>query len=101
MHLNYSTYNSRLCANQSTLTLADLRMKFTVLTFPATLVCAGNHRKEQNITVADFLNDHPGGAESIMLVAGEDATEDFMAIQSSDARKQLDNFHIGTLLEGY
>ena len=33
-----------------------------------------------------------------MLVAGEDATEDFMAIHSSDARKQLADFHIGTLL---
>jgi nitrate reductase (NAD(P)H) len=33
-----------------------------------------------------------------MLVAGEDATEDFMAIHSSDARKQLANFHIGILL---
>jgi nitrate reductase (NAD(P)H) len=32
-----------------------------------------------------------------MLVAGGDATEDFMAIHSSDARKQLANFHIGTL----
>ena len=35
-----------------------------------------------------------------MLVAGEDATEDFMAIHSSDARKQLADFHIGTLLLG-
>jgi len=33
-----------------------------------------------------------------MLVAGEDATEDFMAIHSSDARKQLADFHIGTLI---
>jgi len=45
-----------------------------------------------------FFTDHPGGAESIMLVAGEDATEDFMAIHSSDARKQLADFHIGTLI---
>lgn len=29
-----------------------------------------------------FLKKHPGGAESITLVAGEDATEDFMAIHS-------------------
>jgi nitrate reductase (NAD(P)H) len=29
-----------------------------------------------------FLKGHPGGAESITLVAGEDATEDFMAIHS-------------------
>jgi nitrate reductase (NAD(P)H) len=31
-------------------------------------------------------------------VAGEDATEDFMAIHSSDARRQLADFHIGTLV---
>ena len=29
-----------------------------------------------------FLDKHPGGAESITLVAGEDASEDFMAIHS-------------------
>jgi nitrate reductase (NAD(P)H) len=33
-----------------------------------------------------------------MLVAGEDATEDFMAIHSSDAKKRLADFHIGTLI---
>jgi nitrate reductase (NAD(P)H) len=33
-----------------------------------------------------------------MLVAGEDATEEFMAIHSSDAKKQLADFHIGTLV---
>jgi hypothetical protein len=32
---------------------------------------------------ARFLKGHPGGAESITLVAGEDATEDFMAIHSA------------------
>jgi nitrate reductase (NAD(P)H) len=36
-----------------------------------------------------FLNQHPGGAESITLVAGEDATEEFMAIHSSDAKAQV------------
>lgn len=43
------------------------------------------------------MNDHPGGAQSIEIVAGEDATEDFMAIHSSDAKRQLADFHIGTL----
>ncbi|GAA5833257.1 hypothetical protein JCM9279_001469 [Rhodotorula babjevae] len=46
---------------------------------------------------APFLKDHPGGAESITIVAGEDATEDFMAVHSIDARKRLADFHIGTL----
>ena len=36
-----------------------------------------------------------------MLVAGEDATEDFMAIHSSDAKRKLAEFHIGTLVEPY
>lgn len=37
-----------------------------------------------------FLNEHPGGADSIWLAAGEpDATEDFMTIHSDDAKKKL------------
>lgn len=44
-----------------------------------------------------FLDRHPGGAESITLVAGEDATEDFMAIHSIDAKKQMRDFHLGRL----
>ena len=37
----------------------------------------------------DYLQDHPGGADSILLMAGEDATEDFMAIHSADAKRKL------------
>lgn len=44
-----------------------------------------------------YLNDHPGGPQSITLVAGGDATEDFMAIHSSDAKRKLAEYHIGTL----
>ena len=47
-----------------------------------------------------FLENHPGGGESITLVAGEDASEDFMAIHSMDAKAQLKDFHIGKLEEG-
>ena|ERR1700712_4758041 len=37
-----------------------------------------------------FMQEHPGGADSIWLAAGElDATEDFMAIHSDDAKKKL------------
>jgi nitrate reductase (NAD(P)H) len=36
-----------------------------------------------------FLKDHPGGGDSILLVAGDDASEDFMAIHSADGRAQL------------
>ncbi|KAG9092109.1 hypothetical protein FRC07_011727, partial [Ceratobasidium sp. 392] len=51
-----------------------------------------------------YLADHPGGADSILLVAGEDATEDFMAIHSPDAKRKMaavsiTQFHIGTLLK--
>jgi cytochrome b involved in lipid metabolism len=42
-----------------------------------------------------FLNQHPGGAESITLVAGEDATEEFMAIHSSDAKAQVSSLQFG------
>lgn len=47
-----------------------------------------------------FLSKHPGGAESITLVAGEDASEDFMAIHSIDAKQMMRDYHIGKLAEG-
>lgn len=47
-----------------------------------------------------FLKEHPGGAESITLVAGEDVTEDFMGIHSLDAKRRMLGFHIGKLAEG-
>ncbi|KAG6809936.1 hypothetical protein H0H92_014018 [Tricholoma furcatifolium] len=46
----------------------------------------------------EYLSEHPGGPQSITLVAGEDATEDFMTIHSSDAKRKLAQFHIGTLV---
>ncbi|TFK34600.1 nitrate reductase [Crucibulum laeve] len=49
---------------------------------------------------AAFLDKHPGGPESITLASGEDTTDDFVAIHSTDARKQLAEFHIGTLVGG-
>lgn len=47
-----------------------------------------------------FLEGHPGGSESITLVSGEDASEDFLAIHSIDGKKQLADFHVGKLEEG-
>ena len=38
-----------LCSNPATLSLADLRTMFRVVTVPVALVCAGNCRKEQNV----------------------------------------------------
>ncbi|CAE7189663.1 unnamed protein product [Rhizoctonia solani] len=44
-----------------------------------------------------YLADHPGGADSIILAAGQDASEDFFAIHSPDAKKKMAVFHVGTL----
>ncbi|KAF9267854.1 nitrate reductase [Marasmius fiardii PR-910] len=45
----------------------------------------------------EYMKEHPGGEDSILIVKGEDATEDFMAIHSTDAKEKLCHFHIGTL----
>ncbi|OAX35875.1 hypothetical protein K503DRAFT_867968 [Rhizopogon vinicolor AM-OR11-026] len=45
-----------------------------------------------------FLKDHPGGGDSILLVAGEDASEDFFAIHSAEGKIKLAEYHIGTLV---
>ena len=44
-----------------------------------------------------FLKEHPGGGDSILLVAGTDTTEEFDAIHSEKAKKQLLAFAIGRL----
>lgn len=46
-----------------------------------------------------YLDDHPGGAASIVMNAGADATEEFMAIHSSDAKNQLEDFYIGEVAD--
>jgi nitrate reductase (NAD(P)H) len=49
-----------------------------------------------------FLKAHPGGADSILLVAGTDATEEFDAIHSVKAKNMLVDYYIGDLApEGY
>lgn len=45
----------------------------------------------------EYLELHPGGIDSIIITAGEDATEDFVAIHSTKATKMLDKFYIGDL----
>ena len=45
-----------------------------------------------------FLKEHPGGADSVLLVAGTDATEEFDAIHSSKAKEQLLQYCIGNLM---
>eukprot|EP01041_Mallomonas_annulata_P005810 gene5810-11716_t len=44
-----------------------------------------------------YLKDHPGGADSILLNAGTDATEEFEAIHSKKAWKLLEEYYIGQL----
>ena len=44
-----------------------------------------------------FLKEHPGGAESILMVGGQDATEEFNAIHSSKAKSMLADFMIGQI----
>ncbi|KAI0132459.1 hypothetical protein BJ170DRAFT_592414 [Xylariales sp. AK1849] len=46
-----------------------------------------------------FLEGHPGGAASIFGAAGQDATEEFMAIHSENAKAMLPDYHIGSLDE--
>lgn len=45
-----------------------------------------------------FLKDHPGGADSILINAGTDCTEEFDAIHSDKAKKLLEDFRIGELI---
>jgi len=45
-----------------------------------------------------FLEDHPGGASSMLIVAGEEASEDFDATHSSKAWAMLDDYYLGPLV---
>ena len=49
---------------------------------------------------APFLKLHPGGADSILIEAGSDATESFEAIHSAKAWKMLKPYYIGELVDG-
>jgi nitrate reductase (NAD(P)H) len=49
--------------------------------------------------VTSFLADHPGGGASIMLCAGQDATDEFNSLHSSKARAMLEKYYIGELVE--
>jgi len=44
-----------------------------------------------------FLEDHPGGASSMLIVAGQEATEDFDATHSSKAWAMLEDYYMGPL----
>ncbi|KAG5983844.1 hypothetical protein E4U55_006994 [Claviceps digitariae] len=44
-----------------------------------------------------FLEQHPGGAASIVGAAGQDVTEEFIAIHSENAKAMMPDYHIGRL----
>ncbi|KAF1949020.1 hypothetical protein CC80DRAFT_430120 [Byssothecium circinans] len=44
-----------------------------------------------------FLEEHPGGAQSIISAAALDSTDEFMAIHSETAKAMMPTYHIGTL----
>ncbi|PIA47304.1 hypothetical protein AQUCO_01400164v1 [Aquilegia coerulea] len=46
-----------------------------------------------------FLKDHPGGIDSILINAGSDSTEEFDAIHSDKAKKLLEKYRIGELID--
>ncbi|KAF8635471.1 hypothetical protein AX15_000444 [Amanita polypyramis BW_CC] len=48
-----------------------------------------------------FLKEHPGGAQSILIVAGTDCTEEFDAIHSEKAHTMLKDYLIGQLAGPY
>eukprot|EP00929_Paragymnodinium_shiwhaense_P000735 TRINITY_DN100971_c0_g1_i1.p1 TRINITY_DN100971_c0_g1~~TRINITY_DN100971_c0_g1_i1.p1 ORF type:complete len:151 (+),score=25.77 TRINITY_DN100971_c0_g1_i1:56-454(+) len=51
--------------------------------------------------VTRFLENHPGGPETILEVAGKDATEEFEDVgHSKAARKDLEDYLIGDLKGG-
>eukprot|EP00928_Gymnodinium_smaydae_P010609 TRINITY_DN1399_c0_g1_i1.p1 TRINITY_DN1399_c0_g1~~TRINITY_DN1399_c0_g1_i1.p1 ORF type:complete len:902 (-),score=171.45 TRINITY_DN1399_c0_g1_i1:537-3242(-) len=44
-----------------------------------------------------YLHDHPGGASSILLLAAQEATEDFEAVHSKKAWAMLEDYYMGPL----
>lgn len=44
-----------------------------------------------------FLDDHPGGADSMLMAGGTDATDDFNAVHSDDAKQQLLEYYIAEM----
>ena len=53
--------------------------------------------KDKVYDATKYLDDHPGGAASILLAAGQDCTEEFEALHSSKAWKILEEYYIGDL----
>ncbi|KAL7569944.1 hypothetical protein ACA910_008604 [Epithemia clementina (nom. ined.)] len=53
--------------------------------------------KDKVYDCTEYLDLHPGGIASIVINAGDDATEEFFAIHSLSAAKILEKYYIGDL----
>ncbi|KAI8608936.1 hypothetical protein BC830DRAFT_1153221 [Chytriomyces sp. MP71] len=71
-----------------------------------TLLDVSNHDTVDDVWIAvggfaydctSFLSSHPGGAGSIVLVAGTDCTEEFDAIHSEKAQDMLKNYKVARI----
>jgi cytochrome b5 len=48
--------------------------------------------------ITPFVDEHPGGVDTLLGVAGEDGTSDFKSVGHSDSAKQmLEKYYVGDL----
>lgn len=48
--------------------------------------------------VTEFVDEHPGGVDTLLGVAGDDGTSEFKSVGHSDTAKQmLDKYYVGKL----
>jgi len=85
-------------------TAASLSIDPSTPSFTAEEIEEHNSKESAWIVVKDrvydctpFLKAHPGGAESILIMAGQEASEDFEAVHSKKAWKMLEEYFIGVL----
>jgi len=55
--------------------------------------------KDKVYDATKYLDDHPGGAASILIGGGQDVTDEFEALHSSKAWKLLEEFYIGDVAD--